>query len=215
MSEHPFTPPEVRKSAFHCPRCNAYARQLWGDAYANFGGGSHDQIGGVAFGWCTHCNQESIWVGTSLIYPAATQAPPPNADLPEPIRQDFDEASSIVSRSPRGAAALLRLCIQKLCKHLGGSGKNINDDISALVTQGLNPKIQKSLDIVRVIGNEAVHPGTIDLNDNPETAIALFHLINIIAEAMITQPKMIETLYGSLPENKRDQISQRDKKSSN
>ncbi|MDE2058385.1 MAG: DUF4145 domain-containing protein [candidate division NC10 bacterium] len=215
MSGHPFTPPEVHKSAFHCPRCNAYAKQLWGRAHANFTGLHFEEVGGVTFGWCTHCQQESIWVDTTLIHPAATQAPPPNSDLPETIREDYDEASSIVGHSPRGAAALLRLCIQKLCKHLGGSGKNINDDISLLVKQGLNPKIQKSLDIVRVIGNEAVHPGTIDLNDKPETAIALFHLINVIAEAMITQPKMIETLYGSLPEDKRDQISQRDKKSSN
>ena len=211
MSGYPFTPPEKGKTAFHCPKCKAYANQVWSTAYASFGGRGHQELEGVTIALCTHCSNESIWVGNKLIYPASTQAPPPNTDLPEDILIDYEEASRIVGDSPRGAAALLRLCIQKLCKHLGESGKNINNDIAALVKKGLNPTIQKSLDLVRVIGNEAVHPGTIDLNDEPETAIALFNLANIITEAMISQPKMIESLYGSLPAEKRRQIEKRDK----
>lgn len=210
MSSQPYTPPEQSKSAFNCPSCNAYANQLWGDSYALMNG-RYNGVNGVTFAWCTHCNNESIWVGNKLIYPASTQAPPPNPDLPEDILPDYQEACNIAGDSPRGAAALLRLCIQKLCKHLGESGKNINNDIAALVKKGLNPIIQKSLDVVRVIGNEAVHPGTIDLNDSPDTSIALFNLVNIITEAMITQPKMIESLYGSLPDAKREQIEERDK----
>ena len=211
MSDNPFTPPEKGKSAFHCPHCGAYSNQLWSKAYAGFGGGGLQGIEGINLSWCTHCHNETIWVGESLIYPEANQAPPPNTDLPDEIKEDYQEATAIISHSPRGAAALPRLCVQKLCKHLGEGGKNINNDIASLVKKGLNPKIQKSLDIVRVIGNEAVHPGTIDLKDKPETAIVLCNLINIIAEAMITQPKMIEGLYASLPEEKKDQIEQRDK----
>jgi hypothetical protein len=145
-----------------------------------------------------------------MIYPESSSAPLPNADLPEDIRTDYEEARSTINRSPRGAAALLRLCVQKLCKHLGQSGKDINADIAALVKKGLNPRIQKSLDIVRVVGNEAVHPGQIDLRDKPETAVHLCQLINIIADAMITQPKLIEELYAGLPESKRQQIEKRD-----
>ena len=145
-----------------------------------------------------------------MAHPDSSSTPLPNADLPEDIRTDYEEARSIINRSSRGAAALLRLCVQKLCKHLGESGKDINADIKALVKKGLNPTIQKSLDIVRVIGNAAVHPGQIDLRDRPETAVHLCQLINIIAEAMITQPKMIEELYAGLPATKRDQIQNRD-----
>lgn len=136
----------------------------------------------------------------------------PNSDLPDDIRQDFEEARSIINRSPRGAAALLRLCVQKLCAHLGESGKNINQDIAGLVKKGLNPRIQKSLDIVRVIGNEAVHPGELDLRDDPDTAAQLAKLVNIIADVMITQPKHIDTLYDSLPAEKKEQIEKRDGK---
>ncbi len=152
-----------------------------------------------------------MWKAHGMIYPDSSPAPSPNPDLPEEIKTDYEEARTIISRSPRGACALLRLCVQKLCGFLGESGKDINADIAALVEKGLNSKIQKSLDIVRVIGNEAVHPGQIDLRDQPTTATQLCGLLNVIADAMITQPKTIESLYVGLPETKLQQIEQRDK----
>ena len=76
----------------------------------------------------------------------------------------------------------MRLCVQRLCRHLGEKGENIDDDICALVKKGLNPLVQKSLDIVRVIGNEAVHPGVLDLKDDRDTALRLFELVNSIAD---------------------------------
>ena len=118
-----------------------------------------------------------------------------------------------MDESPRGAAALLRLSIQMLCKELGESGKKLDDAIANLVKKGLSPIVQKSLDIVRVIGNEAVHPGTIDLNDNKDTARELFSLVNLIAEQMISIPKKVDSLYEKLPPEKRTAIEERDKKS--
>lgn len=162
---------------------------------------------------CYNCAKVAVWNHDRLIHPANRLNLIPNADLPSDIAADFEEASGIVNESPRGAAALLRLCVQKLCRHLGQSGKNIDDDIAALVRTGLNPLVQKSLDIVRVIGNEAVHPGTIDLNDNRDTALRLFEVVNAIADALITHPKSIESLYGKLPEAKRIAIEKRDKPS--
>jgi Domain of unknown function (DUF4145) len=135
---------------------------------------------------CIHCRGFTVWQSSTMVYPDSSLAPLPNPDLPTGIIADFNEARSIVQRSPRGAAALFRLCIQKLCVQLGEPGKNINADIASLVKKGLNPKIQKSLDIVRVIGNESIHPGTIDLRDQPKTAVQLATLINMIADAMNT-----------------------------
>jgi len=105
---------------------------------------------------------------------------------------------------------LLRLCIQKLCKELGAGGENINKDIGGLVKNGLDSRIQKALDVVRVTGNNAVHPGTMDLTDDNELVNKLFKLVNLIVEEMITKPKEIDTLYGALPESAKQAIEKRD-----
>ncbi|GAA0689237.1 hypothetical protein GCM10009104_14540 [Marinobacterium maritimum] len=71
--------------------------------------------------------------------------------------------------------------------------------------------VQKPLDIVRVIGNDSVHPGKIYLDDNKEAALSLFTLVNLICEQMITLPKHIDDLYSSLPAGKLEGIEKRDK----
>jgi hypothetical protein len=161
---------------------------------------------------CYNCKKYAVWTYQSLVFPPSRAGTPPNADLPEEIRTDFEEARAIVNLSPRGAAALLRLCLQKLCKHLGEKGERIDDDIASLVAKGLNPVIQKSLDIVRVIGNESVHPGELDLKDDSETALALFDLVNAVVDQMISHRLKVEGLYERLPEGKRKAIEKRDKK---
>jgi len=147
-----------------------------------------------------------------MIFPENAGVRPPNPDLRNDIKEDYLEAKGIINKSPRGATALLRLCIQKLYEQLGESGKNINNDIANLVKNGLPQKIQQALDIVRVICNNAVHPGQIDLKDDRDTAMKLFELINMVAEVMITQPSEIEKLYGTLPKTQIDAIHQRDKR---
>jgi len=79
-----------------------------------------------------------------------------------------------------------------------------------MVSKGLPVIVQQSLDIVRVTGNEAVHPGQID-TDDIDVANKLFDLVNIIIEYMITLPKKVSGLYESLPKDKLDSIKERDK----
>lgn len=207
----PYTPPTFDKSAFNCPHCGAYANQFWSEGYHTANGGGFRQISNFKYSSCTHCEQIVLWHNQKIIFPNTGNAPMPNNDLPEDLKKDYEEARTILHRSPRGSAALLRLCIQKLCKHLGESGKDINNDIGNLVKKGLPIKVQQSLDIVRVIGNDAVHPGQIDLTDDIETATKLFVLINFITDVMITQPKEVDKLFNSLPINKLDGIKNRDK----
>ena len=167
-------------------------------------------LGNVFVSECYNCKSISVWIHDSLYYPSRGEVPAANADIPEEIRRDYDEASRILSDSPRGAAALLRLVVQKLCKELGGKGVNINDDIAFLVKNGLHPRIQKALDSVRIIGNEAVHPGQMDLRDDRETAEVLFVLINTIADNLISSEKRIDEVWGKFPENKKLQTKKRD-----
>lgn len=161
---------------------------------------------------CFSCGELAVWVSDRLLFPASLEGPAANPDLPEDVKRDYEEAGRILSLSPRGSAALLRLAIQKLCVALGENGKKLDEDIASLVTKGLSPLVQKALDAVRVIGNEAVHPGLLDLKDDIGTAVQLFHSVNIIAEQMISNPKHVEELYGKIPESKRRAIEQRDSK---
>lgn len=162
--------------------------------------------------FCTHCQRRLYWHGDAIIVPDVSSAPPPNEDLSDEIKADYAEAASIAAKSPRGAAALLRLCVQKLCVQLGEKGKNINHDIGELVSKGLDIRVQKALDTVRVVGNEAVHPGEINLNDDPSAAGHLFLLVNAIANDMISQPRLRDEAYAKLPAGKLAEIEIRDAK---
>lgn len=169
------------------------------------------QLMNVNISKCFNCDDISIWINNKITYPVVGLAVEPNLDLPADILADYREASSILELSPRGAAALVRLCIQKLCKHLGQQGENINADIKALVAAGLDSRVQKALDAVRVIGNNAVHPGSMDLEDDRATAESLFRLLNLIAEKMISEPKHVDEVYALLPPGARAAIEARDK----
>jgi hypothetical protein len=54
-------------------------------------------------------------------------------------------------------------CLQKLCKHLGGNGENINTDIRQLAADNIIPPlVVKVADTVRIAGNNAVHENILD-----------------------------------------------------
>lgn len=106
--------------------------------------------------------------------------------------------------SPRGAAAILRLCLQKICNHLSGSERSIADNLNALQKSAdpIPDRFLKAAHAVRVIGNEAVHPGVIDFSpqDTDDTVNDLFVLINALVENQITQLKTIDAIIGKQPQ---------------
>lgn len=214
MSQPPYTVPSFEAKAFNCPLCDAFSKQDWYYCAArNLG---HTAIARTYSDYylshCSCCLQFALWdvKFKTIVYPISRPPIKPNPDLPPEIQKDFIEATIILKQSPRGACALFRLCIQKLCKHLGESGENINRDIGNLVAKGLSAQIQRSLDVVRVVGNNAVHPGQIDVSDGEGAALALGRLINLITDALITQPKLIDQLYTDLPESALEAIAKRD-----
>ena len=134
-----YHPPSINEHSFNCPHCNVFAHHHWHHVwcvYSLFGevpGQSIDisaetrpelvssspssaptrQAKGMFIGKCQHCLQITVWIGDAMMYPDRGKAPRPNEDLSEDIRKDYEEAASICSKSPRGAAALLRLAMQK------------------------------------------------------------------------------------------------------
>lgn len=228
------------KDAFNCPSCGAYAHQKWHrteiremswesidesspvlDALQQLTIGLRaltDQeaatwvsvVNGVSFSKCDRCKEPAIWLGGRLLWPSEGLAPPPNSDLPKDALQYYNEANAIARASPRAAAVLVRLAIEALCNTLVPEKRSLNAAIRALVDRGLSKRTQQALDVVRVVGNNAAHPGQIDLNDDLETVEALFRLANLIADEVISRTKEVDTMYDALPAGIRERIAKSD-----
>lgn len=202
--------PFLDGDAFHCMFCGVLAQQVW--QRLSYGNQVQTYYAGYSRCTCRNCTGSSIWNQSEqrCVDPVIGGGPRPHVEMPEDAKADYEEARQIIGLSPRGACALLRLCVQKLCVDLGEPGDNINNDIASLVKKGLPEEVQQAMDSLRVIGNNAVHPGELDLRDDTETASALFNLLNFVVEEMIAQPKRRRSIFAKLPVKAREAIQRRD-----
>lgn len=175
--------PKFNENSFTCPYCQTYAQQKW-RTYKIF----NDE----------HSSYFDF-VSEQRLYAKG-------------FEDEEVESIDVYPISHKSACAILRLAVQHLCKELGEKGKNINDDIGSLVSKGLPEKIQKALDIVRVVGNNAVYPGKMEDSDTKIYAEKMFMLVNMIVEDRIVKPKEIDDLFEGLPEENIKAIERRDNK---
>jgi hypothetical protein len=147
-----------------------------------------------------------------MVYPKLVTAPIAYSDMPENVKELYNEARFVCDVSPRSAATLLRVSLERLVEHLGVKTGNLNQRISNLKSKGLSEKIINSLDIVRIYGNDGAHSNEMNMDgkDSSEIVNKLFWLVNVIVEKVVTEPKVIDGIYLELPESKRDAIDERD-----
>ena len=141
--------PKYKELSFTCPYCNVLAEQKWNELpliidnngkvilnqYWGISSGitQSELIGWISISTCWHCKKYHIWIDDKMIIPNCTNIPLPVKNMPEKVREIYNEARHVYSKSPKAAAALLRLAVQYLCVDLGENGKNINNDIGNLV----------------------------------------------------------------------------------
>lgn len=223
----PYTPPKADAKEFNCPACNAYAHFHWSPIMVQLGGFQQGQSTSLPHktAQCAACKQWTLWAyweikgegnartgGWRLVHPKQVEAPMAHPTMPGACKVDYDEARLVKVNSPRAAAALLRLCVERLCQDLNAKGGTLNEMIGDLVKRGLDPEVQRALDVVRVTGGNSIHPGTMSPTDDPEVVEALFVLVNEIVQEMLAKPARIQALYDKLPAGARAQIERRDKK---
>lgn len=209
-----YTSPDKDLKTYTCPHCNTLSimditYHAFNKDHYSLLDTTHGVKNAVTIHRCECCGNKIIWVDESYVYPdvIVEQA---NSDMPNSVKELYDEAGMIYTKSPRAACALLRLAVDRLCHELGETDRDINKNIGALVEKGLSKTVQQALDVVRVVGNKAVHPGQIAFDvDDSSTAIMLMKLINIIVTRMISEPKDIDYLYNKLPESVKEAIEKR------
>lgn len=210
-----YTAPDKKLSAFTCPHCGVYAQMKYSEH--NF---KEDEIcitfdecidtNTTTLARCANCGNKIIWIKDEYVYPNLLPISP-NKDMPNVVKVLYEEAGLIYTKSPRAACALLRLAIDRLCNELEETDRDINKNIASLVKRGISVEVQQALDIVRVVGNKAVHPGQIAFDvDSVETAETLFTLINLIVDRLISEPKRIDEMFDKLPENVKNAVKKRD-----
>lgn len=215
--------PEYNKSAYTCPTCQFNAQVKWitvGYSHPNNTPIIYERSAVensnlksklIIFSKCTNCGSHHFWEENKLVYPGFSPAPEPNEDMPEDIRADYLEAAAIAQSSPRGAAALLRLALQKLLS-LYSEKRDINKAIGDLVERRIiNATTQKAMDALRIVGNEAVHPAELNLSEDPQRVLGLFNLLNIICRQILTDSKEAGEAFEQLSEEKRKWVADRDR----
>ena len=206
--------PFINGNAFTCPHCHTLS-QMRCEHFGfredfDFNAHTIKASGRISVCRCINCGGKIIWMADKYIYPDIVPVEPVQ-EMPDEVKDLYLEAGSILQKSPRAACALLRLAVDRLCIVLGADEGTIDKNIAKLVKEGLPIRIQQALDITRVVGNKAVHPGTIAFDvDDVATATMLFNLINMIVEKLILEPKKLQELYDALPSSTRDAIIKRD-----
>lgn len=197
-------PPGFRKLKYRCPRCDVVATQSWTVLHHKVNKKTatgymtlDESISDLALSTCAACNARCLWFESELVYPSNSTDHPVPADLPAEVRKDFEEAAAVAGASPRAAAALLRMCIEGLCKKVADKPK-FEDAILELEQQGIPKPITVAMDVVRLTGNEALHGGTLYGSDDAKTVATLFRLASLIVSWAITEKKELQELVSSI-----------------
>ncbi|MEE0845229.1 MAG: DUF4145 domain-containing protein [Eggerthellaceae bacterium] len=218
-----FIAPKRFLDVFTCPFCDITAEQKWygnhnaheiidatnqaepGGIQLSFYDASINEVPNWTFSVCEHCKMTAVWHGDEMVYPFSCPVDEPNGDMPDDIKSKYVEASKVLSVSPASAAALLRLALQIVLKQILGNDSTgkIYDDLKILKERSFNSRLIQACDIIRVNGNEAVHPGTINLEEKRDDALYLFTLLNMICDQFFSQPRRMDEMYEQIPENKR------------
>jgi hypothetical protein len=101
---------------------------------------------------------ETLGVNMFPAYPKSAMRPVP-AEVTEPYRSDFREASLVLVDSPKASAALSRRCLQAILRDKAVTkSKDLADQIDEVDASGHLPSyIVADLHAVRQIGNIAAH----------------------------------------------------------
>lgn len=145
--------------------------------------------------------KESYSITTTRVYPQEFPAdiPQPNMDMPDAVRDLYNEAALIFNSSPRSAAILLRLCLQYLLRSCGFKGTIYKMLEQAKKEKNIDIDIQTIMDACRKLGNKSAHEAN-QLTDDIKNMKLMFKALNIISSAILTYKREKGELASKLSE---------------
>lgn len=211
-------------AGFQCPFCSMImpiSKDTQQDHYPSFDkddGTYYPSKGGkayyasclkLAFYKCPNCNQititakgmgESVNDVDMLIHPKSLAQQFPDY-IPEAIRQDYEEAYSIVFLSPKASATLSRRCLQGMIRDFW----EIKESNLSKAIEKLEDKIPaaqwKVIDGIRRIGNIGAHMEkdiSLIVDIDPDEARKLLKLIEPLMEQWYINRHDQEQLYSDI-----------------
>lgn len=122
-----------------------------------------------------------------VVYPSFSPKSFPEY-VPQAIRNDYEEAQSIVELSPKSAATLIRRAIQGVIRdfyNIRVKGNRLIDEINALEKDSIGSEVLSTLHQVREIGNVGAHMEedvNLIIDILPEEAMLLVEVLESMVE---------------------------------
>jgi hypothetical protein len=164
-----------------CPHCGVAFHDDWQ------GTGIRNPINEDRTAWnalvtrCPACKGETIrlpHVSTNAIvegkpellldlvaYPKTTYRKPTPKEVPEHIKEDYEEACIVLPVSNKASAALSRRCLQAILRDQGYTQRDLAQQIDALLREqdlgkAIPTALRETVDAIRNFGNFSAHPVT-------------------------------------------------------
>ena len=106
--------------------------------------------------------------------------------IPDPIRQDYEEACLIINDSPKASATLFRRCLQGMVRDYWSLPKskrgNLKQELDS-ISEDVDPDVWQAIDSVRSVGNIGAHMEkdiNVIVDVDPEEAGLLKELIEML-----------------------------------
>jgi hypothetical protein len=150
------------------------------------------------------------WHQNFIAYPRS-RSRPIAPEVPNPYRQDFSEACTVLGDSAKASAALSRRCLQMIiADKLGATKRDLYYQIEEVIASGKLPShIVDGLHAVRSIGNFAAHPskststGTI-VDVEPGEAEWNLEVVELLFDFCFVQPAIAAKRKAELNEKLKD-----------
>lgn len=211
--------PALNKDAFDCPQCGAFANQKWGFSYFAAPGDNFTQAesrnGQWTYSKCARCREYSAWLDDQLIYPSTLVGPIASEDMPEDVREIYDESRRVAAVSRRAGAAMARATLELLVKQIDPDAPARSSLAARLerIIPTVDSSLGKLLTFVRHVGNTIHVPENADdavvmVLDPDQTAgmSLIFQAINGLVDEKITRPRLANEAYEMVPEEVRDRV---------